>query len=215
MQEGGRPLPSNRDAIPQYSSMDEYMSQSPYERGGSGGVENTFGPMDYIAGAFPIGRALAPAARAVGRALGLGQKAAPKPTPIPRQPVTYNEMGPQLLQNRFDDALQYRAGRALNEAATEDLASQLNVQRQAMDVIDDMNIQGSMDNISYQKFMRDLENLFNTNPGGEKFTAPLVDLMEEYGIDITASSAQKLANSMRPFQMNREGGKIPYKIIKR
>ena len=75
MQNGGKP--SSRDAIPQYSSMEEYMSLSPYERGGSGAVENTFGPEDYILGAFPLARALSPAARAIGKYLGLGKKAAP------------------------------------------------------------------------------------------------------------------------------------------
>ena len=38
----------------------------------SGRIENTFGPMDYIFGSFPIGRVLGPAARRVGRLLGLG-----------------------------------------------------------------------------------------------------------------------------------------------
>ena len=40
-----------------------------------GRVENTFGPIDYIAGAFPIGRVLAPYAARVMNALGLGEDA--------------------------------------------------------------------------------------------------------------------------------------------
>ena len=38
-------------------------------------VESTFGPMDYVMGAFPLGRVLSPAAKAVGKYLGLGRKA--------------------------------------------------------------------------------------------------------------------------------------------
>lgn len=44
------------------------------------GVENVFGPADYILGAFPLMRALSPAAKAVGKYLGLGSKAAKTPT---------------------------------------------------------------------------------------------------------------------------------------
>ena len=76
----GDPPKSNRDAIPQYSSMEEMMAMSPYERGGSGSVQNVFGPEDYIMGAFPLMRALSPAAKAVGKYLGLGSKAAKTPT---------------------------------------------------------------------------------------------------------------------------------------
>ena len=83
-QHGGKP--SNRDAMPRYSSMEEYMSLSPYERGGSGAVESTFGPLDYIAGAFPIARVLSPAAKAVGKYFGLGNKAT-KPK------LTYDQFG--------------------------------------------------------------------------------------------------------------------------
>lgn len=96
-QNGGRPSPSNRDAIPQYSSMYEYMSLSPYERGGSGAVENTFGPEDYILGAFPLARALSPAARAIGKYLGLGRKAAPAAS-------TVKDAAPvSKLMDSFDD----------------------------------------------------------------------------------------------------------------
>lgn len=41
----------------------------------TGRVENTFGPFDYIAGSFPIGRVLAPYAARVMNALGLGEDA--------------------------------------------------------------------------------------------------------------------------------------------
>ena len=41
----------------------------------TGRVENTFGPIDYVAGAFPIGRVLAPHAARVMNALGLGEDA--------------------------------------------------------------------------------------------------------------------------------------------
>ncbi len=222
MQHGGRPSPSSRDAIPQYGSMEEYMSLSPYERGGSGAVENTFGPEDYILGAFPLARALSPAAKAIGKYLGLGKKAAPKPTSVPRRPLTYNEMGPQQLSNRFDDALQYRASRALNEAATEDVVGQLNVQRQAQDVVDQLNLEGAMDKSRYQEFLKSLEDLFNASPGGtvtkesystaNQLVGPVTDLMKQYGLEVPPDVAQKLANSLKPFQMNANGGRIGKKI---
>jgi len=80
-QNGGRtgdPPKSNRDAIPQYSSMEEMMAMSPYDRGGSGSVQNVFGPEDYIMGAFPLARALSPAAKAIAKYFGLGKKAGKK-----------------------------------------------------------------------------------------------------------------------------------------
>lgn len=43
--------------------------------GGPQSIQNTFGPVDYIAGAFPIGRVLAPYAAKVMNALGLGDDA--------------------------------------------------------------------------------------------------------------------------------------------
>jgi len=43
--------------------------------GGPQSIQNTFGPADYIAGAFPIGRVLAPYAAKVMTALGLGDDA--------------------------------------------------------------------------------------------------------------------------------------------
>jgi len=58
---------------PTYSSMEEYMSMSPYERGGSGSVQNTFGPLDYALGALPMQRVLAPAAQKVAQMLGLNK----------------------------------------------------------------------------------------------------------------------------------------------
>lgn len=187
----------------------------------SGAIYNTFGPMDYIAGAFPIGRVLGPAARYVGQVLGLGKKAAPKPVPVPKQPVTYQEMGPQLLPNRFDDALQYRAERALSEAATEDLVGQLNVQQQAMNVIDQMNLERFMDASRYRKFLGDLEGLFNVDPGGRvtkeafstsnELAGPITDLMKKYGLDVPPSVTRKLVEGMEPFQMNENGGRI-YKL---
>tara|TARA_Y100000114_G_C11525886_1_gene215691 strand:- start:50 stop:505 length:456 start_codon:yes stop_codon:yes gene_type:complete len=65
--------PSKRDKTPTYSSMQEYMSMSPYERGGSGSVQNTFGPTDYILGSLPMHRVLAPAAQKVAQMLGLNK----------------------------------------------------------------------------------------------------------------------------------------------
>ena len=43
--------------------------------GGPQSIQNTFGPIDYVAGAFPIGRVLAPYAARVMNALGLGDDA--------------------------------------------------------------------------------------------------------------------------------------------
>lgn len=74
------------------------MSLSPYERGGSGAVESTFGPLDYIAGAFPIARVLSPAAKAVGKYFGLGRKATP---------ATSTEAVSRLVNDLDDTAISY------------------------------------------------------------------------------------------------------------
>ena len=113
-QNGGRPSPSNRDAIPQYSSMEEYMSLSPYERGGSGAVENTFGPEDYILGAFPLARALSPAAKAIGKYLGLGKKAA-KPK------LMYDQFG-RVTNPEIQAAQKKRTAAMMDKARTNKLA---------------------------------------------------------------------------------------------
>jgi hypothetical protein len=218
MQNGGRP---GGDPV------QDYLDRVDPNRLGMS-VESTFGPGDAIAGAFPLARALSPAARAIGKYLGLGKKAAPKPVPaakpvnVPRRQRSYTEAGPELLPNRFDDALQYRAERALSEAATEDLVGQLNVQRQAMNVIDEMNLQRFMDASRYQKFLSDLEGLLNVNPGGRvtkesfntanELVGPVTDLMKQYGLDVPPSVTRKLVDSMRPYNLNENGGKIAKKI---
>ena len=126
-----------------------------------------------------------------------------------------SELGPELLPNRFDDALQYRAERALSEAATEDLVGQLNVQQQARKALDDVVFEGHMDQIRYQKFLSDLEKMFNTDefvtrPGSE-IVGPVTDLMRQYGLEVPPSATKKLVDSLKPFHMNKNGGRI-YKM---
>ncbi len=70
MQNGGRP---GGDPV------QDYLNRVDPNRLGMS-VESTFGPGDAIAGAFPLARALSPAARAIGKYLGLGKKAAKTPT---------------------------------------------------------------------------------------------------------------------------------------
>ena len=57
------------------------------------GVENVFGPADYIAGAFPLARALSPAAKAIGKYFGLGIKASPSVSSPARQAMQKEVQG--------------------------------------------------------------------------------------------------------------------------
>lgn len=188
------------------------MAQSPYARGGSGAIQNTFGPQDYLLGTFPLARFLAPAARAVGQALGLGAKAAPAASSIPRKALTYGELGPSLDPRRAAEPLQYYAQRAINEGARDESMNILDVQRRAMNVIDEMNLTGRMNNIGYKSFLRDIEDMFSVGRGGQQ--------AQGYSNDFIAPSmnvdpgryALQARNAAR---LNKDGGKIPYKIVKK
>ena len=61
----GDPIPTSGDPVRDYIA----------RVGGRQSIENTFGPADYVAGAFPIGRFIAPYAAKVMTALGLGDDA--------------------------------------------------------------------------------------------------------------------------------------------
>jgi hypothetical protein len=74
----GDPVPSDSTSTavsPQEQALIEMLMDPLRNPNMSGRVENTFGPIDYIAGAFPIGRVLAPYAAKVMNALGLGEDA--------------------------------------------------------------------------------------------------------------------------------------------
>lgn len=61
----GDPIPTSGDPVRDYIA----------RVGGPQSIQNTFGPADYVAGAFPIGRFIAPYAAKVMQALGLGDDA--------------------------------------------------------------------------------------------------------------------------------------------
>lgn len=65
---------------PQGDPVDDYLNRVDPNRLGMG-VENTFGPMDYIAGAFPVGRVLSPVANKLMQMFGMGAKRAPSAVP--------------------------------------------------------------------------------------------------------------------------------------
>lgn len=74
----GDPVPSDSTSTavsPQEQALMDMLMDPLRNPNMSGRVENTFGPIDYIAGAFPIGRVLAPYAARVMNALGLGEDA--------------------------------------------------------------------------------------------------------------------------------------------
>ena len=58
---------------PQGEPVQDYLDRVDPNRLGMS-VQNTFGPEDYIMGAFPFARALSPAAKALGKYFGLGAK---------------------------------------------------------------------------------------------------------------------------------------------
>ena len=95
----------------------------------SGRIESTFGPMDYILGALPIGRVLSPAAKASGKYLGLGKKAAPKAAFKP------SDLGRRLLPNRADESLQFAADRAMKQGVREEAQNILNLQGKVDDIL--------------------------------------------------------------------------------
>lgn len=212
---GGDPSsPSVQDAIPQYSSMEEYMAQSPYDRGGSGAIQNAFGPQDYLLGTFPLARVLAPAARAVGQALGLGAKTARAASSIPRKSLTYGELGPSLDPRRAAEPLQHYAQRAINEGARDESMNILDVQRRAMNVIDEMNLTGRMNNIGYKSFLRDIEDMFSVGRGGSQYKGTPKP-GEFDGPGMTIDPGRYTLSPRNAHRLNKDGGKIPYKIIRK
>lgn len=190
------------------------MAQSPYDRGGSGSVQNAFGPADYLLGTFPLARALAPAARAVGKALGLGAKAAPAASAIPRKALTYGELGPSLDPRRAAEPLQYYAQRAINEGAKDETMNMLNVQRQAMDVIDEMNLTGRLNNVGYRSLLRDIEEMFSVGRGGSQYKGTPKP-GEFDGPSMTIDPGRYTLHPRNAPRLNKDGGKIPYKIIRK
>lgn len=74
----GDPVPSDSTTTaisPQEQAMMDMLSDPLRNPMMSGRIENTFGPIDYIAGAFPIGRYLAPLAQRAMTAMGFGPDA--------------------------------------------------------------------------------------------------------------------------------------------
>lgn len=59
------------------------------------GIQNTFGPIDYLLGAFPAGRVLAPAAQKLAKMFGLGSK--------PAQAVSTSGPMSTTIKGGFDD----------------------------------------------------------------------------------------------------------------
>jgi hypothetical protein len=209
-QDGGKP--SSRDAIPKYSSMEEYMSLSPYERGGSGAVESTFGPLDYIAGAFPIARVLSPAAKAVSKYFGLGSKAT-KPK------LTYDQFGrvtnPEIVaaQKKATEAMMSKA--RTNKIALEYRPKSGGEQFLFDGTVDKMRKKGMSE--------KDIQQWMIDNGSRAQYEAELADFArkqdrivnmlkaEERLQNITSSPLRE--GPMGPINMNQHGGKV--KPVKR
>jgi hypothetical protein len=90
----------------------------------------------------------------------------------------------------------------------------LNVQRQAMDVIDEMNLTGRLNNIGYKSLLRDIEEMFSVGRGGSQFKGtPKPGEFDGAGMAIDPGRyALQPRNAPR---LNKDGGKIPYKIVKK
>tara|TARA_A100001201_G_C4064227_1_gene193650 strand:- start:391 stop:1029 length:639 start_codon:yes stop_codon:yes gene_type:complete len=205
MQNGGRP--SSRDAIPQYSSMEEYMSLSPYERGGSGAVENTFGPEDYILGAFPLARALSPAARAIGKYLGLGKKAA-KPK------ITYDQFG-RVTNPEIVAAQNKRTAAMMDKARTNKIALEYRPKSGGEQFLFD----GTVDRLRKQGMPeKDIQRYMIDNGSRAQYEAELAELTKSQDRIVNMLKAEdRLQNiisspfregPMGPINMNNKGGRV-------
>ena len=211
MQNGGRPSPSNRDAIPQYSSMEEYMSLSPYERGGSGAVENTFGPEDYILGAFPLARALSPAARAIGKYLGLGKKAAPAASQSQRAIKELVEESRAGVTSRADVS---------KPSATRDLVTREGRMPEGKGKkkfgteIDDMVLRDAR---SLQQYLDDIKNLNVNFPSDATSVADAmrrVTISETHGIAGVETPKQLFEFLMKPMTPSAAAQRDAVKLLK-
>ena len=177
---GGRVLkynngrPSSRDTIPQYSSMEEYMSLSPYERGGSGAVESVFGPMDYVMGAFPLGRVLSPAAKAVGRYLGVGKKATPK---IPYEPIditdakNLSDFPADIPSKQLGSEYEYLINEIMDDYSWDTAFRMKGLFNQsAKELAEDKRV--------YDAVMKRVEDLYTADKGGRDMVSALLNVKE-------------------------------------
>ncbi len=135
-------------------------------------VESTFGPMDYVMGAFPLGRVLSPAAKAVGKYLGVGKKATPK---IPYEPIDITD------------------SRNLSDFPTDIPSKQLGSQYEYLinDIMDDYSWDTAFrmkdlfnqsakelaeDKRVYDAVMKRVEDLYTADKGGRDMVSALLNI---------------------------------------
>ena len=156
----------------------------------SGQVTPTDSPLDYILGLGP---------QALRKILGKGTSAAVKSIPKIKR------------QDRF---LKDRADHLLRIAQREYDQGSVNVFNSANKLIDDMKYAGRIDDIEYDALLKDIENLFNTSPGGtvsdfpEQFADEVAKKLAKYGLDAESVVKQLVKDADKSFMMNQFGGII-------
>jgi hypothetical protein len=142
-----------------------------------------------------------------------------------------------LRRKQLDDQLQNVAERAVREGAREESQNILDLQRSmqnAQKLLDDMELQGYIDEQQYSKFLRDIDGVFNEARGGSVSGTPIIDdsfpsssaarmkriqqglegQFESLLRDVNLNPRVMSRGEMTPnFRMNRNGGKI--KVLKR
>ena len=150
--------------IPEPGPYDELLKDYPQ----GGGIENTFGPSDYILGTAPVGRAIAPVANAIKKIFGITSKSKPYGVGLPKP-------------NRQIENLQYAADRAIQRAEGEEVEAVWNLQAQLDDTLYDAIRNSKSD--SERKIVSQLKDYFekilkNPPPPTKKFKSHLNKLSD-------------------------------------
>ena len=173
------------------------------------GVENVFGPADYIAGAFPLARALSPAAKAIGKYLGLGKKAA-KPK------VMYDQFG--RVTNPEIQAAQKKSTEAMMaKARTNKIALEYRPKSGGKQFLFD----GTVDRLRKKGMPeKDIQRYIIDNGSRAQYEAELADFTKSQDRILNILKAedrlQNIVNPASPFRdgpmgpinMNNKGGRI-------
>jgi hypothetical protein len=199
MQHGGRP---GGDPV------QDYLNRVDPNRLGMS-VESTFGPMDYVMGSFPLGRALSPAAKAIGKYLGLGKKAA-KPK------ITYDQFG-RVTNPEIVAAQQKRTAAMMDKARTNKIALEYRPKSGGEQFLFD----GTVDKLRKKGMSeKDIQRYIIDNGSRAQYEAELADFTKSQDRIVNMLKAedrlQNIVNPASPFRdgpmgpinMNNKGGRI-------
>lgn len=140
----------------------------------SGRIESVFGPMDYIAGAFPVGRVLSPVARAVGRYLGVGKKPIPK---IPYEPIditdakNLSDFPTDLPSKQLGSEYEYLINDIMDDYSWDTAFRMKDLfNRSARELAEDEKVYGAV--------MKRVEDLYTADKGGRDMVSALLNVKE-------------------------------------